>query len=124
LKEEEVGQIPVRLFLAGVFLIGLMGSNSSATSADPPIGKVRVYQNGKMTLDGRQVTIDEMRKGLSALKRGNGVVWYFREAGEQEPHPNGALVVQAIIENKLPVSMSNKEDFSTVVLPDGTIRPR
>jgi hypothetical protein len=119
-----VGQIPVRLFLAGVFMIGLMGSYSSATSSDPPIGKVRVYRNGKMTLDGLQVTIDEMRKGLADLKKKNGVVWYFREAGEQEAHPNGALVVQAIIDNKLPVSMSSKEDFSTVVLPDGTIRPR
>ena len=119
-----MGQIPVRLLLAGVFLFGLMGGNSSATSADPPIGKVRVYRNGKMTLDGRQVTIDEMRKGLSALKGKNGIVWYYREAGEQEAHPNAALVVQAIIDNKLPVSMSNKEDFSTVVLPDGTIKHR
>jgi hypothetical protein len=116
--------ISVQLFLSIVLLIGLMGSQSPGTSAEPPIGKVRVYQSGKMTLDGRQVTIDEMRKGVSDLKKKNGVVWYFREAGEQEPHPNGPLVFQAIIDNKLPVSMSNKEDFSTVVLPDGTIRPR
>jgi hypothetical protein len=65
-----------------------------------------------------------MRKGLSDLKKQKGVVWYFREAPDQEPHPNGPLAVQAIIDNKLPVSMSTKEDFSTVVLPDGTIKPR
>jgi hypothetical protein len=117
-------RISVKLVLSVALLIGLMGSYTDVGSAEPPIGKVRVYRSGKMTLDGRQVTINEMRKGLSNLKIKNGVVWYFREAGEQEPHPNGPLVIQAIIDNKLPVSMSNKEDFSTVVLQDGTIRPR
>jgi len=119
-----MGRIAGRLLISIAMLVGLIGSYSPVTCAEPPIGKVRVYRSGKMTLDGRQVTINEMRKGLFDLKKKNGVVWYFREVGEQEPHPNGPLVVQAIIDNKLPVSMSNKEDYSTVVLQDGTIKPR
>jgi len=94
------------------------------TSGEQPIAKVRAYRNGKITLNGREVTIEEMQNGFSDLKKKNGVVWYFREAAEQEPHPNATLVVKAIIDAKLPVSMSNKEDFSTVVLQDGTIKPR
>lgn len=117
-------RISVRFVFSVALLIGWMGGYTPVASAEPPIGKVRVYRSGKMTLDGRQVKIDEMRKGLSDLKKNNGVVWYFGEAGEQEPHPNGPLVLQAIMDNKLPVSMSNKEDFSTVVLQDGTIRTR
>jgi len=119
-----MGFISRRLLISVALLVGMIGSYSPAACAETPIGIVRVYRSGKITLDGRQVTINEMRKGLSDLKKNNGVVWYFREAGEQEPHPNGPLVVQAIIDNKLPVSMSNKEDFSTVILQDGTIKPR
>lgn len=97
---------------------------SQVASGEQPIAKVRVYRNGKTTLNGKEVTLDEMRAGFSDLKRNSGVVWYFREAAEQEPHPNAKLVLQAIVDVKLPVSMSNKEDFSTVVLPDGTIKAR
>lgn len=94
------------------------------TSGEQPIAKIRVYRNGKISLNGREVTIEEMRNGFSDLKKKNGVVWYFREAAEQEPHPNATLVVKEIIDANLAVSMSNKEDFSTVVLQDGTIKPR
>lgn len=94
------------------------------TSGEQPIAKVRAYRNGKITINGREVTIEEMRNGFSDLKKKNGVVWYFREAAEQEPHPNAILAVKAIIDAKLPVSLSNEEDFSTVILQDGTRKPR
>jgi hypothetical protein len=114
----------LRLLLLATLALVFGGTLSSVGSEEQAIAKVRVYRNGKITLDGRQVTMDEIRKGFSGLKKKNGVVWYFREAAEQEPHPNATLVVQAIIDAKLPVSMSNKEDFSTIVLPDGTTKPR
>jgi hypothetical protein len=114
----------VRFLLIMALAVVFGGILCSVSSAEEAVAKVRVYRNGKMTLDGRQITLDQMRKGFPDLKKKNGVVWYFREAAEQEPHPNATLVVQAIIDAKLPVSMSNKEDFSTVVLPDGTIKPR
>jgi hypothetical protein len=113
----------VRILLFMGLAIGLMGGLYPVTSGEQPIAKVRVYRNGKTTLNGREVTMEEMRNGFSDLKKKNGVVWYFREAAEQEPHPNATLVVKEIIDAKLPVSMSNKEDFSTVVLQDGTIKP-
>jgi hypothetical protein len=114
----------VRNFLFMGLAIGLMGGVYPVISGEQPIAKVRAYRNGKITLNGREVTMEEMRKGFSDLKKKNGVVWYFREAAEQEPHSNATLVVKEIIDAKLPVSMSNKEDFSTVVLQDGTIKPR
>ncbi len=36
----------------------------------------------------------------------------------------GWAVIQSIVDAKLPVSVSSEADFSTVVLPDGTIKPR
>lgn len=115
---------PVQFLFIMTLVVVLVGTFCSISSEAEAIAKVRVYRNGRMTLDGRQVTLDQMRKEFSDLKKKNGVVWYFREAPEQEPHPNATRVVQAIIDAKFPVSMSNKEDFSTVVLPDGTIKPR
>ena len=115
-------RIPIMLCASLFFLwVGFM---SQAASGEPPVAKVRVYRNGKMTLDGKEVTLEELRAGFQELKKRQGVVWYYREAAEREPHPNATLVVQAIVEARLPVSMSNEEDFSTVVLPDGTVRPR
>ena len=88
------------------------------------IAKVRVYQDGRITLDGESVSIDDLQAALVQLKQRGGAVWYYRESGESEPHANASTVVQAIVASRLPVSLSSEEDFSTVVLPNGTTRPR
>lgn len=88
------------------------------------IAKVRVYQDGRVTLDGAAVSLDELRAALAQFKERDGAVWYFRESGESEPHANANAVIQAIVEAQLPISLSSTEDFSTVVLPNGTNRPR
>ena len=88
------------------------------------MAKVSVYADGRIILDGHDVQITELRSRFAKLSRDKGAVWYFREAPSSEPPPNATLVIQAIIEAQLPVSMSSKPDFSNVVLPDGTVRPR
>lgn len=88
------------------------------------VGKLAVFQNGRVTYDGRAVTIDDLRLKLAELKKQNGVVWYYREAPEKEPPTISTSVIQAVIDNKLPISFSTEPDFSTVALPDGTIKPR
>lgn len=55
---------------------------------------------------------------------GKDAVWYYREAGDAGPHVNAMVVMRAIVDTGLPISMSTKDDFSDVVLPDGTTKPR
>jgi hypothetical protein len=88
------------------------------------VAKVSVYADGRIALDGRDVQIAELRSRFAKLSRDKGAVWHFREASSKEPPPNATLVIKAIIDAQLPVSMSSKADFSNVVLPDGTVRPR
>ena len=88
------------------------------------VGKLAVFQNGRVSFNGQAVTIEQLRPKLTELKKRNGVVWYYREAPEKEPPAISTQEIQAVIDNSLPLSFSTKPDFSTVALPDGTIKPR
>lgn len=102
---------------------------SPDSSETPPVdatnvAKVGAYRDGRLTLNGSAASIEQIRESFAGLSRNNGEVWYYRESADTEPHPNAMLVVEAIIGARLPVSMSTKPDFSDVVSPDGTTRPR
>lgn len=88
------------------------------------VAKFRVFRDGRITVDGTAIKLDAVPARLQKLKKSDGVVWYYREAGREEPHPNASKLVKAIIEARLPISMSSKADFSTVVLPDGSVKSR
>jgi hypothetical protein len=88
------------------------------------IAKVGVSADGQIELNGAVASIEDIRATFAGLARDNGVVWYYREAASGEPHPNAMLVVQAVVEARLPISMSTKPDFSDVVLADGTTKAR
>jgi len=91
---------------------------------DTNVAKVSVFADGRIVLDGRDVQIADLRSRFAELSREKGAVWYYRDASSSAPPPNATLVIQAIIDAQLPVSMSSKADFSNVVLPDGSARPR
>lgn len=88
------------------------------------VAKFRVYRDGRITVDGTAIKVESLDQRLQALKKQEGTVWYYREAGREEPHPNASKLIQAIMKARLPLSLSSEPDFSTVVLPDGTIKPR
>jgi hypothetical protein len=97
----------------------------SAMPAEPqPVMKVAVYRDGRITADGHETDLPALRAAFASLSRAGGWVLYYREGAEAEPHPNAMLVIRAIVEAKLPVSLSTKPDFSNVVLPDGTTKLR
>jgi len=96
-----------------------------ATPPEGPIAKVRAYADGTVALDGHTISMDDLRESLAKHKSRKGVVWYYRENNKRgEPHPNALQALQIIVEARLPISMSDKEDFSTVISPDGQSRPR
>ena len=88
------------------------------------IARVAVYEDGRIELNGAKASVADVREAFAELAKRKGVVWYSREAADKEPHPNAMLVVQAVVEARLPVSMSTTPDFSDVVGPDGSIKPR
>lgn len=113
------------LVVAMVVLAACSGrSSDELPSVKQNVAKVAVSLDGRITLDGREAAIDEVRAAFAELAGRKGVVWYYREAANAEPHPNAMLVVQAIVEAQLPLSMSTKPDFSDVVMPDGSTKPR
>ncbi len=83
------------------------------------IAKIKVFADGTILLNDKQVTIDELKTALTKIKDMNGVVWYYRENATGEPPPQATSVIEAIIDLKLPVKLSNEPDFSVFVRPGG-----
>lgn len=91
---------------------------------DRPIGRIHVSRNGAITLDGARMSLQALRTSLADLRARQGVVWYYREAGETVAPTAAMAVMRLLVEQRLPVSLSTRPDFSDVVRPDGHVVPR
>jgi hypothetical protein len=102
----------------------LIGCSQRTVPVSPiaPILKIAVTADGRITVDGSPATIDSLRVSLKRLAEQKGVVWYYREAGQAKAPPEAADVVQSVIENRLPIRLSSRPDFSDAIGPDGTVR--
>jgi len=107
----------ILLFLALAFLMPI-------AHAGGPIEKVSVLSSGKLLLDGKPTDLKRIEEDFRKLKEAGGSVWYYREAADTEPPPEGPAVVQLIIKYRLPVSFSTKPDFSDYVDENGVPHPR
>jgi biopolymer transport protein ExbD len=85
--------------------------------------KVKVMASGEITADEKSVTLEQLASKLTELKQAGGVVWYHRENPGGEPHANAMKVMELVVENKLPIRLSAKSDFSDVVDDKGVSRP-
>jgi hypothetical protein len=94
-------------------------SRGHASSAEPVL-KIAVYADGRLTVDGKAATIEMLRSLLQRLSEEHGVVWYYREAGQQKPPPIAMEVMQAVVEARLPVRLSSRADYSDAIGTDGT----
>ncbi len=79
------------------------------------VAKVKVLANGIVLLDDKPISVDELRVAFVRVKENDGVVWYYREDTGGDPPPQATLVIQAIVDAKLPVRLSTKPDFSDSV---------
>ena len=86
--------------------------------------KVSVLQSGKLLANAAEVRLEDLDARLSETKNQNGVVWYYREAGQAEPPPTAMEVMKLIVKYRLPVSMSSKPDFSDTIDEHGNSRLR
>ena len=118
-------KIILSLIVAIVFL-GCSQSTEPQGEAKPsgPIIKVSVLASGKILIDGTEATLEQVEQRFIALKSEKGSVWYYREAGQEEPPPEATQVIKLVLDNRLPISLSSKPDFSDYVGADGQPHPR
>ena len=103
-------------------LIGGCGKKPTTevqVASGAPILKVAVFADGRITVDGSVTTIDSLRQSLKTLAEQKGAVWYYREAGQGEPHPQAMQIMQTIVANRLPVRLSSRSDYSDAIGMDG-----
>ena len=110
--------------IVGLCLACVSRLHAQATPDESVVGRVAVTATGALAFDGMVVTVDVLKQKLADLKKRNGVVWYYREWGKGEPPAQAMEAMKLVIDNRLPISMSTKPDYSDVLLPDGTTRPR
>lgn len=84
-----------------------------------PVLKIAVMLDGRISVDGFPATMDSVRASLKRLAELRGVVWYYREAGPAAAPPESIAVIQSIIENRLPIRLSSRADYSDAIGPDG-----
>jgi hypothetical protein len=65
------------------------------------------------------VDLDGLAAALTELAKRHGVVLYGRDDPTREPHENAAKALNLVIQNRLPIRLSTKRDFSDAVSPDG-----
>jgi len=106
-------------FAAGVEAIQTPARSEASPSYDASIvlagrefgeiAKVKVDRAGRIYLNGRIVTLENLKRELSRLHKVNGAVWYHRENPHQDPPPEALAVLQAIIDARLPVKLLEKD---------------
>lgn len=87
----------------------------SATGPDAPVLKVAVFADGRLTVDGTTATIQSLQASLRIMSEKHGVVWYYREAGQQEPPPIAMNVMKTIADARLPIQLSSRPDYSDYI---------
>ncbi|HEV2764326.1 MAG TPA: ankyrin repeat domain-containing protein [Pyrinomonadaceae bacterium] len=68
------------------------------------VAMVRVNTKGMVSLNGKNVTLGELKAEFVRLKKSGGVVWYYRENPEaEEPPPQALQVIKLVTQAELPI---------------------
>jgi biopolymer transport protein ExbD len=86
--------------------------------------KIAITATGQISADGRRTTLEALVPMLRELAENKGEVWYYREAPEADPHPTAMKVLEAIVDQNLPIRLSTKPDYSDSVDDKGRSVPR
>jgi hypothetical protein len=109
----------LRTSLAVTLLFALLSVSLAQEKPAPPVLKLAVLANGRITVNGGPATLESLRESLKTLSQQKGVVWYYREAANTEAPPVVKQVVKAIVDARLPVRFSSRPDYSDTIGPDG-----
>jgi hypothetical protein len=105
----------VSLLLSGC---GKQPTAESPLNPDTPALKVAVLADGRLTVDGKACSIDELRASLEVLRVKHGVIWYYRESG---PQKSAMDVMKVVLGAQLPIRLSSRPDYSDSINSD--VRP-
>ena len=75
-----------------------------------PVDRVKVTQLGIIYLNGKETSLEELKKDFVELKAKNGRVWYYRDNPQGEPAQQAMKVIQAIVDAKLPIRLCKTEE--------------
>ena len=92
-----------------IFVVSAPGcskqSKSRVIMAPTEVAKVRISADGKVYLNERVVTLDELQGELQRLKRVQGGVWLVDESSDGPARKQGQKVSAAIVAAELPMRM-------------------
>jgi hypothetical protein len=110
-----------KLSVLVIACVQLIGCSRPPMPVSPyaPILKIAVSVDGRISVDGSPATMDSVRASLKRLAEQKGVVWYYREAGQADAPPESTEVIKAVIENRLPIRLSSRPDFSDAIGVEG-----
>jgi hypothetical protein len=74
-----------------------------------PLARVKVERGGRLILDGSPVTLAELKKALTALKKSKGRVRYYREGSHSEASPSALRIWAAVMDAGLPVELCDDD---------------
>ncbi len=86
--------------------------------------KISVLASGNILLDGQEADSQQLDAAIEKARQEQGQVWYYREAAGAPPSAQAQALIQSVVRNKLPISLSSKADFSDWVDGKGVSRPR
>ena len=113
---------PIGLIIrAGLLVVSLA---ASMVQAQESVTRVSVFSTGKLLLNDRPATLAAVEAEFKAVKRNNGLIWYYRENARAEPPPEAMAVIELAGKYGLPISLSSKPDFSDYIDQHGNSKPR
>jgi hypothetical protein len=86
--------------------------------------QISLLSSGKILLDGKRASVSKVRKALAKARSEKDAVWYYRESSNGELPSQAIEIVKLVVENRLPISLSSKPDFSDYIDDEGHSRPR
>ena len=92
-------------------------SPQQQVAVDSTVIKVYVDINGKITADGREVSLNELDSSFSKLKAGGGTVYYSRANGQGEPPPQSMKVIELVVKYSLPIKLFTDNTYTEIVKP-------
>jgi biopolymer transport protein ExbD len=93
---------------------GVVAGCGQATQPEPQstasgeILPVHITAAGVITANGRQVSIEELKKELARLSGSGGSILYTRDTPNGDPHPNAMKVLAAVVDANVPLLMPEK----------------
>jgi len=73
-----------------------------------PIARVEVHGDGTVTLDGAEVSLDQLRVRLKKLKDADGAVWYYRDRSGKVAEQAGEAAIKVIVGERIPVRLMDE----------------